>query len=391
MNKKKFNIITAALSLIVVVLYAICIGSNAENDKAKIEVEKINGKFSALGNIGLKTLVKESTMSATELTINSDGDKIEKDIKYDYYRGVGEEVLNDKKLYRQTLRTSQIQSISEDDQFKTIVYTSERNGNGDTYINTINVVYKNKENNKVKSFKHVQKNSGWIDTLYSTSVDGKVYFLTTLAGNMEKPEKVNNLILYEADLKEECVREIKTFDLGEKYINSYSRALVRGDKIYFSLENKVKYNSEVKVSIGCVDVKALEFNVFDTKVFNNKNFNLDLVKDYYIDGDTAYILVDLKNYVEGIKKCSLLTFDMKEDKFISNKELKLYDKIAINIGDFAIDDDNIIYLYTEEENKYINNRKTYLKILNMESGNVQFLGEVKNGKMLQDIELVKTK
>ncbi|GAA0124568.1 hypothetical protein UT300019_04700 [Clostridium sp. CTA-19] len=394
--KKKFNITVLTISFIITLIYMFAININNFENKV-INIEKINGKFSELGNVKVKTLTQADRFHANKFILDNSGKVSKEKVKYDYYRDVGEEVLQDKSLFRDSieLRNS---IVSENEKFKVVIGNKEEQRfNMSSYKNTLNISCKDKDTNSIKKFNAELNCTGNIDLIYSTIYKEKVYLIFEHTDLQEKDHETS-ISLAVIDVNDKSVVESKNIEIKDKRILESVGIFQRDEKIYIPLvDRNLEYNKTVDLTMGAIDINTLEFNSIDYGIFENKDYNLRINGNVCLEDDKLFMIIDINNDIENINESKFIIFDLNENKFKENKEVKINNgDNLISISDFMVDGNNMIILYNNIDLESGNpSKEKYVKVIDMSTNKDVFLGKM-NSNILEsqwreDYHLIKNK
>ncbi|NEU06141.1 hypothetical protein [Clostridium senegalense] len=394
--KKKFNITVLTISFIITLIYMFAININNFENKV-INIEKINGKFSELGNVKIKTLTQADRFHANKFILDNSGKVSKEKVKYDYYRDVGEEVLQDKSLFRDSieLRNS---IVSENEKFKVVIGNKEEQRfNMSSYKNTLNISCKDKDTNSIKKFNVELNCTGNIDLIYSTIYKEKVYLIFEHTDLQEKDHETS-ISLAVIDVNDKSVVESKNIAIKDKRILESVGIFQRDEKIYIPLvDRNLEYNKTVNLTMGAIDINTLEFNSIDYGIFENKDYNLRINGNICLEDEKLFMIVDINNDIENINESKFIIFDLNENKFKENKEVKINNgDNLISISDFMVDGNNMIILYNNIDLESGNpSKEKYVKVIDMSTNKDVFLGKM-NSNILEsqwreDYHLIKNK
>ncbi|WP_061994682.1 hypothetical protein [Clostridium sp. ATCC 25772] len=394
--KKKFNITVLTISFIITLIYMFAININNFENKV-INIEKINGKFSELGNVKIKTLTQADRFHANKFILDNSGKVSKEKVKYDYYRDVGEEVLQDKSLFRDSieLRNS---IVSENEKFKVVIGNKEEQRfNMSSYKNTLNISCKDKDTNSIKKFNAELNCTGNIDLIYSTIYKEKVYLIFEHTDLQEKDHKTS-ISLAVIDVNDKSVVESKNIAIKDKRILESFGIFQRDEKIYIPLvDRNLEYNKTVNLTMGAIDINTLEFNSIDYGIFENKDYNLRINGNVCLEDENLFMIIDINNDIENINESKFIIFDLNENKFKENKEVKINNgDNLISISDFMVDGNNMIILYNNIDLESGNpSKEKYVKVIDMSTNKDVFLGKM-NSNILEsqwreDYHLIKNK
>lgn len=394
--KKKFNMIVLTISFIITLIYMFVININNFENKV-INIEKINGKFSELGNVKIKTLTQADRFHANKFILDNSGKVSKEKVRFDYYRGVGEEVLQDKNLFRDSIELKN-SIVSENEKLKVVIANKEEQRfNMSSYKNTLNISCKDKDTNSIKKFGAELNCTGNIDLIYSTIYKEKVYLIFEHTDLQEKDHETS-ISLAVIDVNDKSVVESKNIEIKDKRILESVGIFQRDEKIYIPLVDRyLEYNKTVNLTMGAIDINTLKFNSIDYGIFENKDYNLRINGNVCLEDDKLFMIVDINNDIENINESKFIIFDLNENKFKENKEIKVNNNDDLkNISDFMIDNNNMIILYNNidlESGDF--SREKYVKVIDMSTNKDVFLGKI-NSNILdsqwrEDYHLIKNK
>ncbi|GAA0114651.1 hypothetical protein [Clostridium senegalense] len=394
--KKKFNITVLTISFIITLIYMFTININNFENKV-INIEKINGKFSELGNVKVKTLIQADRFHANKFILDNSGKFSKEKVRFDYYRGVGEEVLQDKNLFRDSIELKNW-IVSENEKLKVVIANKEEQRfNMSSYKNTLNISCKDKDTNSIKKFDAELNCTGNIDLIYSTIYKEKVYLIFEHTDLQEKDHETS-ISLAVIDLNDKSVVESKNIEIKDKRILESVGIFQRDEKIYIPLvDRNLEYNKTVNLTMGVIDINTIEFNSIDYGIFENKDYNLRINGNVCLEDDKLFMIVDINNDIENINESKFIIFDLNENKFKENKEIKVNNSDDLkNISDFMIDNNNMIILYNNIDLESGNfSEEKYVKVIDMLTNKDVFLGKI-NSNILdsqwrEDYHLIKNK
>lgn len=367
--KKTFNLVMTIVAVGLTLTFAISsvIEKQPHN---KVELKKISGDYSALNDINLEILEPKTTYSADKLVIGNDGEKVSK-VKYDSYRNVSEEVLKNKKLYRDAMRHSGYINY-DNENYKFVVsssfdYTGRSNRNN--YRNTIHVAYKNKENNNIKKFEKVIEADGNINLLKAFDFENKVMLLLENSSMNEKGESYKSLFLYELELQSKDIKLIKEFKV-EKISGVGSKdVFIINDNVYINNMNSVQ---DDKMSFIVLNLKEQTINTIETEKLNFGKKDLQVHSCSDLDGEYIYTLVNIReHYITNKEEQYFIKFNIKSNKFENIKKIGDIDMSEgqySNIVDLKVKDGNMYLLsqkVKEELNYYNDKFDLQFKVLNL--------------------------
>ncbi|WP_010291467.1 hypothetical protein, partial [Clostridium senegalense] len=318
--KKKFNMIVLTISFIITLIYMFVININNFENKV-INIEKINGKFSELGNVKIKTLTQADRFHANKFILDNSGKVSKEKVRFDYYRGVGEEVLQDKNLFRDSIELKN-SIVSENEKLKVVIANKEEQRfNMSSYKNTLNISCKDKDTNSIKKFGAELNCTGNIDLIYSTIYKEKVYLIFEHTDLQEKDHETS-ISLAVIDVNDKSVVESKNIEIKDKRILESVGIFQRDEKIYIPLVDRyLEYNKTVNLTMGAIDINTLKFNSIDYGIFENKDYNLRINGNVCLEDDKLFMIVDINNDIENINESKFIIFDLNENKFKENKEI----------------------------------------------------------------------
>ena len=367
--KKTFNLVMTIVAVGLTLTFAISsvIEKQPHN---KVELKKISGDYSALNDINLEILEPKTTYSADKLVIGNDGEKVSK-VKYDSYRNVSEEVLKNKKLYRDAMRHSGYINY-DNENYKFVVsssfdYTGRSNRNN--YRNTIHVAYKNKENNNIEKFEKVIEADGNINLLKAFDFENKVMLLLENSSMNEKGESYKSLFLYELELQSKDIKLIKEFKV-EKISGVGSKdVFIINDNVYINNMNSVQ---DDKMSFIVLNLKEQTINTIETEKLNFGKKDLQVHSCSDLDGEYIYTLVNIReHYITNKEEQYFIKFNIKSNKFENIKKIGDIDMSEgqySNIVDLKVKDGNMYLLsqkVKEELNYYNDKFDLQFKVLNL--------------------------
>ena len=367
--KKTFNLVMTIVAVGLTLTFAISsvIEKQPHN---KVELKKISGDYSALNDINLEILEPKTTYSADKLVIGNDGEKVSK-VKYDSYRNVSEEVLKNKKLYRDAMRHSEYINY-DNENYKFVVsssfdYTGRSNRNN--YRNTIHVAYKNKENNNIEKFEKVIEADGNINLLKAFDFENKVMLLLENSSMNEKGESYKSLFLYELELQSKDIKLIKEFKV-EKISGVGSKdVFIINDNVYINNMNSVQ---DDKMSFIVLNLKEQTINTIETEKLNFGKKDLQVHSCSDLDGEYIYTLVNIReHYITNKEEQYFIKFNIKLNKFENIKKIGDIDMSEgqySNIVDLKVKDGNMYLLsqkVKEELNYYNDKFDLQFKVLNL--------------------------
>ena len=367
--KKTFNLVMTIVAVGLTLTFAISsvIEKQPHN---KVELKKISGDYSALNDINLEILEPKTTYSADKLVIGNDGEKVSK-VKYDSYRNVAEEVLKNKKLYRDAMRHSGY--INYDNQnYKFVISPSFDyigHSNRNKYRNTIHVAYKNKENNNIEKFEKVIEADGNINLLKAFDFENKVMLLLENSSMNEKGESYKSLFLYELELQSKDIKLIKEFKV-EKFSGVGSKdVFIINDNVYINNMNSVQ---DDKMSFIVLNLKEQTINTIETEKLNFGKKDLQVHSCSDLDGEYIYTLVNIReHYITNKEEQYFVKFNIKSNKFEDIKKIGDIDMSEgqySNIVDLKVKDGNMYLLsqkVKEELNYYNDKFDLQFKVLNL--------------------------
>ncbi|WP_040330040.1 hypothetical protein [Clostridium ihumii] len=367
--KKTFNLVMTIVAVGLTLTFAISsvIEKQPHN---KVELKKISGDYSALNDINLEILEPKTTYSADKLVIGNDGEKVSK-VKYDSYRNVSEEVLKNKKLYRDAMRHSGYINY-DNENYKFVVsssfdYTGRSNRNN--YRNTIHVAYKNKENNNIEKFEKVIEADGNINLLKAFDFENKVMLLLENSSMNEKGESYKSLFLYELELQSKDIKLIKEFKV-EKISGVGSKdVFIINDNVYINNMNSVQ---DDKMSFIVLNLKEQTINTIETEKLNFGKKDLQVHSCSDLDGEYIYTLVNIReHYITNKEEQYFVKFNIKSNKFEDIKKIGDIDMSEgqySDIVDLKVKDGNMYLLsqkVKEELNYYNDKFDLQFKVLNL--------------------------
>ena len=367
--KKTFNLVMTIVAVGLTLTFAISsvIEKQPHN---KVELKKISGDYSALNDINLEILEPKTTYSADKLVIGNDGEKVSK-VKYDSYRNVSEEVLKNKKLYRDAMRHSGYINY-DNENYKFVVsssfdYTGRSNRNN--YRNTVHVAYKNKENNNIEKFEKVIEADGNINLLKAFDFENKVMLLLENSSMNEKGESYKSLFLYELELQSKDIKLIKEFKV-EKISGVGSKdVFIINDNVYINNMNSVQ---DDKMSFIVLNLKEQTINTIETEKLNFGKKDLQVHSCSDLDGEYIYTLVNIReHYITNKEEQYFIKFNIKLNKFENIKKIGDIDMSEgqySNIVDLKVKDGNMYLLsqkVKEELNYYNDKFDLQFKVLNL--------------------------
>lgn len=367
--KKTFNLVMTIAAVGLTLTFAIS-SVIAKQPHNKVELKKISGDYSALNDINLEILEPKTTYSADKLVIGNDGEKVSK-VKYDSYRNVAEEVLKNKKLYRDAMRHSGY--INYDNQnYKFVISPSFDyigHSNRNKYRNTIHVAYKNKENNNIEKFEKVIEADGNINLLKAFNFENKVMLLLENSSMNEKGESYKSLFLYELELQSKDIKLIKEFKV-EKFSGVGSKdVFIINDNVYINNMNSVQ---DDKMSFIVLNLKEQTINTIETEKLNFGKKDLQVHSCSDLDGEYIYTLVNIReHYITNKEEQYFVKFNIKSNKFEDIKKIGDIDMSEgqySNIVDLKVKDGNMYLLsqkVKEELNYYNDKFDLQFKVLNL--------------------------
>ena len=367
--KKTFNLVMTIAAVGLTLTFAIS-SVIAKQPHNKVELKKISGDYSALNDINLEILEPKTTYSADKLVIGNDGEKVSK-VKYDSYRNVSEEVLKNKKLYRDAMRHSGY--INYDNQnYKFVISPSFDyigHSNRNKYRNTIHVAYKNKENNNIEKFEKVIEADGNINLLKAFDFENKVMLLLENSSMNEKGESYKSLFLYELELQSKDIKLIKEFKV-EKFSGVGSKdVFIINDNVYINNMNSVQ---DDKMSFIVLNLKEQTINTIETEKLNFGKKDLQVHSCSDLDGEYIYTLVNIReHYITNKEEQYFVKFNIKSNKFEDIKKIGDIDMSEgqySNIVDLKVKDGNMYLLsqkVKEELNYYNDKFDLQFKVLNL--------------------------
>ncbi|MGG7165638.1 hypothetical protein [Clostridium ihumii] len=367
--KKTFNLVMTIAAVGLTLTFAIS-SVIAKQPHNKVELKKISGDYSALNDINLEILEPKTTYSADKLVIGNDGEKVSK-VKYDSYRNVSEEVLKNKKLYRDAMRHSGYINY-DNENYKFVISPSFDyigHSNRNKYRNTIHVAYKNKENNNIEKFEKVIEADGNINLLKAFDFENKVMLLLENSSMNEKGESYKSLFLYELELQSKDIKLIKEFKV-EKFSGVGSKdVFIINDNVYINNMNSVQ---DDKMSFIVLNLKEQTINTIETEKLNFGKKDLQVHSCSDLDGEYIYTLVNIReHYITNKEEQYFVKFNIKSNKFEDIKKIGDIDMSEgqySNIVDLKVKDGNMYLLsqkVKEELNYYNDKFDLQFKVLNL--------------------------
>lgn len=373
MKTRGNSIIIGATAFIMLTYITLSVVGAREN--TEIEIEKINGKISQLGNVKVVAIAPYSDFKARKLIFNSNGNNEIEEIKYDRFYNVDEKVLNNKDLYRETMypttsfENSDVQIIGSGD-WNEIDIAENLN----SY--TINIACKEKNSGKIERIKTDKK--VYDMSLLKIQVVGNKTYLIAEEVEMSNDKMEPKLVVYNVDFKNKAIDEVKRYDVLENTRCIPSNNSVKNNKFYFLINHNADdylgKKSTYKISIGCINLNTLELDTVDYDLFEVNDMELDSSVQYYIEGNKLYGISTVATNYNKIKSDYFFQFDLEKNKFDIVKELGINvntTKKEEDIIDFKVEKNKMCLLlrkkYKEDDGNPIRQSECFVKVINMDT------------------------
>lgn len=279
------------------------------------KIEDMAGDRSAIGKVELENVMKVSTNKYEKVVLS------EKDVrffntKYDVIRGVGEKVLNNKELYR---NTNNAITYENKDLMMTVSFDEMFRYNGEDP--KITVAKKDKKTNKVTKNEMVPStitHNMYVNYEYVMEIDNKLFYVITTS-LMNTSEQKSTVKVFGIDKNSLKITELMSVDASfddKKVTDGYTdiSSIVSDENYLYA----VLSNQDGKR-------KLLKINP-TTKKISKTDLEINLGKDSYVEklylvGDNFYVHTSNSTLYNIDKKSMKMVFDKgSKPGFIKNYE-----------------------------------------------------------------------